>query len=1124
MHEIIDEGHAAAPEQKRQHLGFQSVGLVSRFDDQARMVGFLLAGMGLCLAQSTPVVSNIAIDALSHSSLRLTWNNSSPINAIRVRYGFTTAYDLGPGGFVMTPGTSEFTQLGQTASLSGLMPDTPYHFCPQASADGGRTWSLCVDVAATTLPRPDIHPAPPAPPTAVDVTYPVQNGSTLSVAADCSNLQDQLNQAQYGDTISIPAGTTCSDSYVLPNAREAVTFESSAVNTLTDQITIPNHGFTDGQEVHLDTAGCLPGSAGPDAFCQERGVLPGSDYFIGFVDANTVQLRASATGAPLSFTVASFTVNPVTSTMTIPSTGTMLRDGTPIQVRSSIALPGGLTARTTYYILNPSNSLTVQLAASPGGQPVLLANAGQGTHYFTDPGSGTHYIMEWPPANNGWIIVRTATPDAAFCPDGVRCLGSIWAGQMARIAQMTPPTGTFADVRLQTGFLSHHWRFVGIEFTHADNSVAAQSSTDPTPYFGFIYTRRTAANIILDRCYIHGLGFPNRIYRAIVNFDGENMAIVNSDLEKLDYWHPSVSSTKDFLPTIAGPKTLQLAPGTYNMGVKTAVISSPVTITLTGGTGGGTGVVYLTLDGTLQVVLPNGLQATCSGGGVPCSVTNAATPSYPNDANGRIMVAQISDLSITAGAFSSFAFRAGSPQSVNDSEGAQSFIAGNGPGPVLLQNNLISGTGIPIHFDDSGGWWYDRHDYVVRRNLFTAPLTQEAGGPQSDGLHYFHRQMIEWKGGQRILVDGNIFQNSFADVTPLGAALVLTPRAGGYVSDVMISNNTFSQNAGGIALAAIDSYTPVSKPLERVSISNNLFHHNDGYQNVAISARPAATGVLLYYGYAAADLRFDHNTLYDNRGYDPVYMHLVLDFIEGTSFTNNIFWVNDDASRRGVDGESYSTCPGVAEALMDCAFVAGTQTEYTFARNMLFPGWTNSAQFTSLLDPAALQAAYPGLTENWVINGASIGERLANAGLNAVGAGGGDFRVQPQSPYAAGGSFAASDGTALGANIDQLEQAQGLMGPAVATGILPSVAMINVAVPDPGAACYVLYGTGTDVTQFSRTTADTTSSEQRSLLVSGLEEGLTYNFVVVCSGASNASTGSVTPTYNVEKIARRPRQ
>ena len=322
--------------------------------------------MGLCLAQS-PVVSNVAIDTLSHSSLRLTWNNSSPINAIRVRYGFTTAYDLGPGGFVMTPGTSEFSQLGQTASLSGLMPDTPYHFCPQASADGGRTWSACVDVAATTLSRPDTHPAPPAPPTTVDVTYPAQNGSTLSVATDCSNLQDQLNRAQSGDTISIPAGTTCSDSYILPNAPEAMRLNPAR----------SAYAYRSNHDSQSRLHGRARSSLGYIRMSarkrRSRCFLPGARrapwlglfYWIRGCRYSAAQSLRNRRSVEL-YGDHSFTVNPVTSTMTIPPTGTMLRDGTPIEVRSSIALPGGLKARTTYYILNPSNSLTVHLAASPG--------------------------------------------------------------------------------------------------------------------------------------------------------------------------------------------------------------------------------------------------------------------------------------------------------------------------------------------------------------------------------------------------------------------------------------------------------------------------------------------------------------------------------------------------------------------------------------------------------------------------------------------------------------------------------------------------------------------------------------------------------------------------------------
>ena len=97
------------------------------------------------------------------------------------------------------------------------------------------------------------------------------------------------------------------------------------------------------------------GAPEPITFCQERGVQPGTDYFVRVVDANTIQLRATAAGDPLSFAVTSFTVDSVASTMTLPAGGPALRDGTPIQVRSSARLPGGLNPLTTYYVLNPSN-------------------------------------------------------------------------------------------------------------------------------------------------------------------------------------------------------------------------------------------------------------------------------------------------------------------------------------------------------------------------------------------------------------------------------------------------------------------------------------------------------------------------------------------------------------------------------------------------------------------------------------------------------------------------------------------------------------------------------------------------------------------------------------------------
>ncbi len=1078
---------------------------------------FLLSGASLHAQSGMVTVSNIRADALSHSSLRLIWDNSTPINAIRVRYGFSNAYDLGPGGAVLTPGTSQFSQFNQTLSISGLQPSTQYHFCPQASADGGRTWSDCADFSAATLPLPDVHPAPPQPPVEFDVRYPNQTRATVTASADCSNLQDLMNQAHYGDTILIPAGTTCSDSYVLPSAPEAIRFLPQDVDTASDQISLPGHGFPDGQKVHLDTEGCLPGSAGSDVFCQFRGILPGDDYFVERVDADHIRLK-NAAGARVGFSVASFVADPLSGTLTLSAADPVLRDGLAIQVRSSGVLPDGLQSGTTYYVVNPSSTKTIQLALGPGGPPVLIGNSGQGEHFLCDPGSGRHAIMAWPPANN-WIVVRTATPDEQFCPQGVRCLGGIWASKMARIAQTSPPSGTLADVRLFSGILSHGWRFVGIEFTHADNSAAAATSTDPTPYYGFLFTRRTTSNLILDRCYIHGLGFPNRIYRAIVGYDGTNMAIINSDLEKLDLWHPAVSPRNGMLPSITGSQTAQIAPGIYYMGVKQASITAPVTITLTGGTTSGTAIVYFDLKAILHVDLPKGIQGACSAANCIVTATATDSPAYPNDASGNIAVAQITDLNIVNGNFTSFAYRASSPLSRVAVEGSPSFIAGNGPGPFLIQNNTISSTGLPIHFDDSGGDIYDRHDYVVRRNLFTAPLSQQGGGPLSDGLHYSHRNMLEWKGGQRILVEGNIFEHNFADVSPLGAPLVLTPRAGGYITDVMIRNNTFRYNAGGILLAPVDSYSPISKPLERVAVVNNLFHHNDGYAYASQYSRDAATGILFYYGYASADLNFDHNTLFDNRGFNPVFLHLVLQPLEGVSITNNFLWVNDDAGRRGIDGESYSNCLGVAKALLDCALVSGVQTSYTFRRNVLLPGWSTSGPTASgLLSPDVLGNAYAGLAENWILNGTTLDDRVAQAGFAGfLSDASNDYRFSAGSPFASGGPNSATDGKAIGADPDQLNIAQGTISPPFVSVDGTSVT-VSAIVPDAGPACYVLYGTGKDISSFARTAADTSQSNLRSLTIAQLDPASSYNFTMVCDGATNYSSGSFsTPAASTQR-------
>jgi hypothetical protein len=139
-----------------------------------------------------PTIGGVSVDALSHSDFRMTWTASGCFQtAQRIRFGFTTAYEGGAGGGILGgagPGNTPsgtMTQFG----LSGLLPDTNYHVCPQSSCDNGATWSSCsaVDQLVTTLPLPSVHPAKPVPPPAYMPTFPNTAGyHTVTISSACA--------------------------------------------------------------------------------------------------------------------------------------------------------------------------------------------------------------------------------------------------------------------------------------------------------------------------------------------------------------------------------------------------------------------------------------------------------------------------------------------------------------------------------------------------------------------------------------------------------------------------------------------------------------------------------------------------------------------------------------------------------------------------------------------------------------------------------------------------------------------------------------------------------------------------------------------------------------------------
>jgi hypothetical protein len=531
-------------------------------------------------------------------------------------------------------------------------------------------------------------------------------------------------------------------------------------------------------------------------------------------------------------------------------------------------------------------------------------------------------------------------------------------------------------------------------------------------------------------------------------------------------------------------------------------------ISVTNGAGvTGTAFVFFGMDGVLKVLPPAGVTMNCSTAGVTCTVLpGVANPTWPLDARGRTAALKIATFSLTSGTVTAVcANQCADPfSSANNAEGSAAIIAGIGPGPYIFDNNFISGTGLPLHFDDSAGPFQPRTDYTITRNTFDTPASQMATGPLSDGLRYGHRQPLEWKGGERIKVDGNIFLGTFSEDTPSCVAVAVTPRSGGFVSDFDFTNNTIN-GCGGVNIpASVDSYHPVSKPSPRTRIANNLMLLN-GPLNV-MQGVGAPRGWAVVGGYATENVLVDHNTVFDPRGSTPNFLYWFNNPASGVAITNNIFFYTGNVP--AVKGENVSPGCGFSadKELMDCAFTNGPgHPAYKFSNNVIVPSWADSVTATGSVSASTVSNAFPNPLKNSIPNAGSVQANLAQikfAATNITGKYTGlDLRLAAPSPYLK----TATDGTQAGANLEQLQRAQGTIIQLRPLMVSSTTATISAFVPEAGEKCYVGYGTSNAAGTWTWTAANTANSRERNIAVSGLTPQTRYFYSMACAHSAMPS-------------------
>jgi len=768
-------------------------------------------------------------------------------------------------------------------------------------------------------------------------------------------------------------------------------------------------------------------------------------------------------------------------------------------------LRGSIVQGSVYYVVS-SAANTFQLSATSGGAAIDL----------TDTGSGTNYFVPWPPASSNEVIIRTAAADSAICPAGTRCSKASYSAQYATM-RITGGTWSYGTMVFTPGIGAHYIRLgPGIDITNSDASANLSGSTDPRPTYGWMdfAPQNALGYITLDRISGTGLGYPNRIYRPLYEWDGMYMAIQDSEFPEWNFWRPGRSGSGVSFAT----QTATIASGTYTMRANQACTYGSLTFTRTGGATAATSYIYLAIDCTPTLVVPTGTTATCTGtatdylGNVrACTVTSAASPDWARDAYGGYGCGPLAQADASAGTWSNAYDPYGYAPSAYITEGTQGMVGGWGPGPYKLENNYSSGAGNLWHFDDSAGVISIANSYTIKRNTFVTPTKLRTNGSDSNGLRYLQRNGIEWKNGVYGLIEGNTWDGFFADVSSTGCAIVFTAIGGGKVSDFEVSYNIFRDGACGILGIGglpwpIDQYntTGVAQPFQHFYAHDNVIANTNGYVQYEPQARSSASSFPFYIGYAIEDVLIDHNTLYQIRGPFSQLFHWIVNPFNFTWVTNNILWMNNDDSTYGAQAEwdARTTDPncngGISnKTATDCV----TKSVYVW-RNLWVPFYTDSQNSTGLVDLTTATTNWSGYVSPsaaYLTPGASTSAR--ESAIQFLDAANGDYRLKNGSPYNAGG---ASNGistylqsSTLGADINAARSAQGRVLDPRAISFIAGGVTIAFLAPDT-TGCSVDYSTSSTLATFTRA-ANAGGSRAQSVAITGLTPGLKYFARVNCA-------------------------
>jgi hypothetical protein len=684
----------------------------------------------------------------------------------------------------------------------------------------------------------------------------------------------------------------------------------------------------------------------------------------------------------------------------------------------------------TVNIASTATSADLQNAfdnALPGTEIVIPANK-----TFNAPSGG--FVLGGKPGS-GWIVIRTA--NTAGIPAANTRATRSHAAAMPNImsTDVDPAIVLKAATSVSSGNEAHHYRFIGIEFG-ITASVTLNYAVVRVGEFGPTSSAMQPHDIVFDHCYVHGSVLAHA--KRGIEMNSGSTAVLDSYISDFH----GIGQEAQAIGGWNGPGPYKLI-NNYLEGAGENVLF-----------GGGEPTINNIIPSDMEIrhnhfykppawknsiiTKPAGVNATATTGG---TLSPSTTYYYVLTASGA------------AGATT-----ATSSPSVEDSVALTST-----QNAVNVVWNRVTYSGrhaasyrIYRTNDAPGGarnWTY--YTYTPpdpTAATFSYTDTGSAGttgsAPPTIGTRWTVKNLFELKDGQRVLLDGNIFENCWADAQG-GTAILLHTAADDdgvctwcVVKDITFTNNIVRHAGGGVSFQANDWIHPTGTGRgSRFKVANNLLSD-------ITSSTWGGNGWLFRIASGGAepgpdDLQIIHNTAFQSgRVIDTGDQNT--DKLRFT-YKDNIQPHNAD----GVIGEGTTT---------------GNQTLTDY-----FPGavFTKNVLMTPDASVPPKYNLYPGnlFPASWnevmFVDKAGGNYRLVACDPNNPGT--------PCSPY----WHAGSDGKDIGADIDALDEAT--MG--VTTGVytpgqtdLPSPWMNQDvgSVGIPGSASYAngaftIDGSGADI-------------------------------------------------------------